>query len=139
MLDISWQELFIIAVLTIVIIGPKELPRVLRAVTVWSRKIRAMAREFQQGLDDLAREAELDELRRELKQASQIDLDRELEHTIDPDGTIRDTVREIGEPLDTAEPASERPTRTTADAPGPDASAVEAETTPDRKKIGGAS
>ena len=46
----------------VIVVGPKEIPRVLRTVTGAMRKIRGMAREFQSSIDDLAREAELDDL-----------------------------------------------------------------------------
>ena len=62
--DIGWQELFLIALVTILVVGPKEIPRVLRTVSLWVRKIRSMARDFQSGIDDLAREADLDEVSR---------------------------------------------------------------------------
>ena len=57
MLDVGWQELFLIAVITIIVVGPKEIPRVLRTVTLWVRKVKDMAREFQTSIDDIAREA----------------------------------------------------------------------------------
>ena len=67
--DIGWQELFLIALVTILVVGPKEIPRVLRTVSLWAQKIRGMAREFQSGIDDLAREADLDDFRKELAEA----------------------------------------------------------------------
>ena len=62
MFDIGWQELFILAVLAIIVIGPKDLPRTIKTVTGWLRKARSMARELQSGIDDVVREAEIDEL-----------------------------------------------------------------------------
>jgi sec-independent protein translocase protein TatB len=113
MFDIGWQELFIIGLITIVVIGPKELPRVLRTVTLWVRKIRGMAREFQDGLEELAREADVEEMRREIEASANVDLERELEGTIDPGGQIGDSVRELGETIEvnsgpSPEPASPR-------------------------------
>ena len=57
MFDIGWQELFILAVLAIIVIGPKDLPRTIKTVTGWLRKARSMARELQSGIDDVVREA----------------------------------------------------------------------------------
>lgn len=65
MFDIGWQELFILAVLAIIVVGPKDLPRAIRTVTQWIRKARAMARDLQDGLDDVVREAELEEIKKE--------------------------------------------------------------------------
>ena len=62
MFDISWSEMAIIALLALVVIGPKDLPRVLRTMGQFMRKARALSREFQSGLNDVMREAELAEL-----------------------------------------------------------------------------
>jgi sec-independent protein translocase protein TatB len=88
MLDVGWQELFIIAVITIIVVGPKEIPTVLRTVMSWVRRIKEMAREFQTGIDDIARESELSEIRRELEETANVDLEKEFENTIDPDGEL---------------------------------------------------
>ncbi len=58
MFDIGWQELFILAVLAIIVIGPKDLPHAIRAITKGIRKARSMARDLQDGMDDVIREAE---------------------------------------------------------------------------------
>ena len=65
MFDIGWQELFVLAVLAIIVIGPKDLPRAIRTVTQWIRKARGMARDLQDGLDDVVREAELDDIKKQ--------------------------------------------------------------------------
>ncbi len=65
MFDIGWQELFIVAVLAIIVVGPKDLPRAIKAITHWVRKARAMARDLQDGLDEVVREAELDDIKKE--------------------------------------------------------------------------
>lgn len=100
MFDIGWPELFIVALVTIIVVGPKELPRVLRTVTLWIRKMRTMAREFQDGIDDLAREAELDDLRKQVEQSADLDVEDELEKMIDPTGEASGAVREIGASLE---------------------------------------
>lgn len=70
MLDLGWSELLVVAVLTVLIFGPKELPTVLRTVTQFVSKLRGMARDFQRTMDDVAREAELDKLKDEVKDAT---------------------------------------------------------------------
>jgi sec-independent protein translocase protein TatB len=99
MLDIGWPELIIVALVTIIVVGPKELPRVLRTVTQIVRKVRAMANEFQSGIDDLAREAELDDLKRDIEKTASTDLAGELENQIDPTGEVTKSMREIEESL----------------------------------------
>ncbi len=95
MLDIGWQELFIVAVIAIVVIGPKELPRAVKTVAGLLRKARGMAREFQDGIDDLVREAELDDLKKEITDGSPTSIAQHIENTIDPSGDLKDAVREI--------------------------------------------
>ena len=107
MLDVGWQEIFVIAVITIIVVGPKEIPRVLRTVMLWVRKIKDMAREFQSSIDDIAREAELDDIKKQLAEAQDFDLDREMEETIDPTGEMTNTIREIAEPVDDAKSLTE--------------------------------
>ena len=95
MLDIGWPELLIVALVTIMVVGPKELPRVLRTVTQMMRKVRAMASEFQSGIDDLAREAELDDLKKDIEKVASTDIAGELENEIDPTGEVTKSMREI--------------------------------------------
>lgn len=95
MFDIGWQELFLIALITVLVVGPRELPRVLRTVVAGVRKVRGLANDFQRGIDELARETELDEMRKELERTADLDIEQELENTIDPTGELSNSVREI--------------------------------------------
>jgi sec-independent protein translocase protein TatB len=64
MLDIGWSELVIIGVVALVVVGPKELPTLLRTVGQWVGKARRMAAEFQGQLNDAIREAELEDVKK---------------------------------------------------------------------------
>lgn len=64
MLDIGWDELLLIAVVALVVIGPKDLPRVLYKVGQWVGKARGMARHMRAGFDTMVREAELEEMQK---------------------------------------------------------------------------
>src|SRR3954464_3048941 len=55
-------EIAIIAVLALIFIGPKELPKVMRTVGYWVGRVRGMARHFTAGLENMVREAELEEM-----------------------------------------------------------------------------
>ncbi|MDO8421094.1 MAG: Sec-independent protein translocase protein TatB [Parvibaculum sp.] len=66
MFDLGWSELLLVAVLAIVFIGPKDLPRVMRTLGQYVGKMKSMAREFQNSFEDLARESELEELRKQV-------------------------------------------------------------------------
>lgn len=103
MLDIGWPELFLIAVVTIIVVGPKELPRVVRTVNGVIRKIRGLASDFQSTLDDMAREADLEDIKKEIEKASQVDVADEFKSTIDPSGTL-DGAFDIGGPIDDGKP-----------------------------------
>ena len=62
MFDIAPTELLIVAIVALVVIGPKDLPRVMRTVGRWAGKARGMARHFRSGIDTMMREAELEEM-----------------------------------------------------------------------------
>ena len=84
MFDIGWSEMAIIMLLALIIIGPKDLPRVARTIGQWVRKGRALAREFQTSLEDMARETELDEVKKEIETVGRTDFKKTVENTIDP-------------------------------------------------------
>ena len=84
MFDIGWPELMVIGVLTIIVVGPKELPRVLRTVTGIIRKIRMMAGDFQNSIEDIAREADMQDIKKQLEETSKRDLNKEMEEYLDP-------------------------------------------------------
>ncbi len=65
MFDIGYSELLLIAVVALVVIGPKDLPRVMRMVGGWVGKGRAMTRHVRAGFDTMMREAELDEMQKQ--------------------------------------------------------------------------
>lgn len=65
MLDVGFQELALIAVVALIVIGPKDLPRVLRQVGQWVAKARGMARHVRSGFDTMVREAELEEMQKQ--------------------------------------------------------------------------
>src|ERR1700733_1247079 len=65
MFDIGWSEFVVIGVVALIVIGPKELPAVLRTVGQWTTKIRRMAGEFQSQFQEAMREAEMVDLKRE--------------------------------------------------------------------------
>jgi sec-independent protein translocase protein TatB len=66
MFDIAWSELFVILVVALVVVGPKDLPKLMRKIGQWTGRARTMADQFRRSFDDMARQAELDELRAEV-------------------------------------------------------------------------
>ncbi len=63
MLDLGWSEILIIAVAALIVVGPKDLPRMLRTLGQYAARAKGVAREFQRSMDEAARQADLDELR----------------------------------------------------------------------------
>lgn len=89
MFDIGWDEMALVAVVALIVIGPKDLPQVLRMCGQWVRKARELAGDFQRGVDDMVRETELDDLKKQVEKVADTNtLRREIENAIDPTGTI---------------------------------------------------
>lgn len=89
MFDIGWDEMALVAVVALIVIGPKDLPHVLRQIGRWTRKARELAGEFQRGVDDMVRESELSELKTQVEKATDPNaLRREIEKSVDPTGEI---------------------------------------------------
>ena len=68
MLDIGFPEFLLISFVLLIVVGPKDLPKVLRSITSFVKKIKSMASQFHSGIDDLANEAEISNLRKEVAQ-----------------------------------------------------------------------
>ena len=94
MFDIGGPELLVIAIIAIIVIGPRELPGAIRTITLWIRKARGLAAEFRSGLDEMVRDTELDEVKRDIESAIdpyevENSIKGDLENAIDPDGDMK--------------------------------------------------
>lgn len=89
MFDLGWSEMAVIVLVALVVIGPKDLPRVAREIGKWTAKARSMARDFQRSLDDMAREADLQDIKAELDKATSGSIGKKIESFIDPDGDLK--------------------------------------------------
>lgn len=92
MFDLGWTNLAVIAAVALVFIGPKDLPRVLRTVGLYVRQARKVAAEFRSSIEDMAREAEFDEIRKQIDAAARTDIKGAVEKMIDPAGEIASTL-----------------------------------------------
>src|SRR6202789_1902994 len=63
----SWSHILILLTVALVVVGPKDLPRLMNMAGRWVGKARGMANEFKKSFDDMARQEELDKLRTELE------------------------------------------------------------------------
>ena len=88
--DIGWVELLIIAAVAIIVVGPKDLPRLMRILGQWVGKARSLAREFQRSFDDLVRESELDDLRKEVEELRALNPIDDIKKALDPTDELRD-------------------------------------------------
>lgn len=95
MLDIGSWEFLIVIVIALIVVGPKELPGLIRTVSQWVRRARELAREFQGGLEDMAREAELDKVK------------DSLQTELDPDGVVNTIKRDIEDEIEDEWPGDE--------------------------------
>ena len=146
MFDIGWQELFILAVLAIVVIGPRDLPRAIRTVTHWIRRARVMARDLQDGLDDVVREAELEDIKKHANAMMSDELDpvnsiaRELDMADEQQEWSKavDSLKDETDP-DRSADAGEKMKLDSAESPADQALAVETtgDVVPEVKKANG--
>jgi sec-independent protein translocase protein TatB len=71
MFGVDSSELLIVALVALVVIGPKDLPRVMRVVGQWVGRARGMARHFRSGIDAMIRESELEEMEKKWREENE--------------------------------------------------------------------
>lgn len=97
MFDIGMPEMLVLAVVTLLVVGPKDLPRVIRSLAGGLAKMRRMVGEFRAGVDEFVRESELDELREAVKKTrAAVDIKGHIKKTIDPTGELQDLISPLG-------------------------------------------
>ena len=105
MFDIGWTELLVIAVVAIVVIGPKDLPRAMRGVGQWTGRVKRMAGDFQRQFNEAVREAELDDVKKEVDNLRKLNPMADLKNTItktetDLKGSLKNVDDSIAASLD---------------------------------------
>ncbi len=125
MFDVGWSEMAVIALVTLIVIGPKELPRVLRTVGQWVRKAQSLAREFQRGLDDMAREADLEDAKKLLDSGRSLANPKKMVmDTLDPTGSVEDEARDLQRAVTAEAPDGETAQDSTPQTPAEPAQAA---------------
>ncbi|MBP1856720.1 Sec-independent protein translocase protein TatB [Rhizobium herbae] len=84
MLDVGWTELVVIAIVMILVVGPKDLPPMLRAFGKMMTKMRGMANDFRQQFDEALKEADLDDVRKTLADAQKLNPAHSIREAMNP-------------------------------------------------------
>ncbi len=92
MLDVGWSELLVIAIVMIVVVGPKDLPKMLRAFGKATARMRSTANEFRQQFNEALKEAELEDVKNIIDETRKLDPRSKLTQVFDP-------IRSAGEDL----------------------------------------
>ena len=96
MFDLGWDEMAVIAVVALVVLGPKELPNALRTVMSLTKAARKLAGEFQSGVNEIVREADLEDTKKKLTELQSINkntIQRAVEKAVDPTGEIKTAMK----------------------------------------------
>ncbi len=114
MFDFAWSEIGLIVLVAVVVLGPKELPQAMRTLGRFTRQARKLAGEFQTHVNDLIREAEIDDIKKSVNQVTSVNVGSEIEKLIDP-------ANEVGPELDEAITKAQQEMRVSASETAPHA------------------
>ncbi len=89
MFDFAWSEIALIGAVALVLIGPKDMPVAIKAVTTAIKKARKMAAEFQGHVDEMVRESDLHEVRDQIREIRSMDIRGAVARAVDGDGSVR--------------------------------------------------
>lgn len=84
MFDLGWQEMLVVAIVLIVVVGPKDLPKMLRAFGRTTSQLRAMAGDFRKQFDEAMKEAELDDVKKSVESLRGLNPSREIKKHLNP-------------------------------------------------------
>jgi len=101
MFDVAPTELLLVAIVALVVIGPKDLPKAMRVVGHWVGRARGVARQFRSGFDAMVREAELEEMEKKWKAENErIMREHPAEPAVSPDHGIQSPVETVSDAAD---------------------------------------
>ena len=102
MFDLGWQEFLIIAFVLVIVVGPKDLPKVLKTFTNFLRQVRQMASEFHRSIENMADESELKDVKKSLNQIKNSNFDSLAKEHLDPTGSVGSALNEAKKSADLA-------------------------------------
>ncbi|MDY0885101.1 Sec-independent protein translocase protein TatB [Dongia soli] len=118
MFDLGWDEMAVIAVVALVVLGPKELPNALRTVSGLMKQARKLANEFQSGVHEIIREAELEDAKKAVQGLSKGTIVNAIEKHVDPDGDLKTAFKAPQDDVDQAKIADQPKLADQSDASG---------------------
>jgi sec-independent protein translocase protein TatB len=104
MFGVDSSELAVVAILALIFIGPKDLPKVMRTVGYWVGRVRGMARHFTAGLENMVREAELEEMEKKWREENERIMSLYPPDAHYPEPGQPDQMPPLAEPAEPAEP-----------------------------------
>lgn len=93
MLEVGWTEILVIAIVLIIVVGPKDLPQMLRTFGRTVTKLRAMAGDFRQQFDEALREADLDDVRKTIGDAQKLNPMNAIREAVNPLRQMGDEIK----------------------------------------------
>jgi sec-independent protein translocase protein TatB len=95
MFDLGWSELLVLGAVALVVLGPKELPNALRTISNLTKTARKLAGEFQSGVNEIVREADLEDARKVAQGISKGSISKAIEKAVDPTGDLKTTIKGV--------------------------------------------
>ena len=96
MLSFGWSEIALTVVIIIIVVGPKEIPNLLRQLGIFSKSLKKISREFKNSLNDLANEEDIKDVKKSISEISKLkdkfNINKELKEEI---STIQDTIQKV--------------------------------------------
>ena len=102
MFDLGWQEFLIIAFVLVLVVGPKDLPKVLKTITKFLRQARQMAGEFHKGLETMADQEEIRDVKNSFNEIKNTNFDSIAKTNLDPGGDVQSALNQAKASADLA-------------------------------------
>ena len=102
MFDFGWQEFLVIAFVLVLVVGPKDLPKVLKTVTKYVRNMRQMASEFHRGIEKMADEADLKDVKQSFTDIKNKNFDKTIQSHLDPENEVTKALQQAKKSADLA-------------------------------------
>ena len=102
MFDFGWQEFLVIAFVLVLVVGPKDLPKVLKTVTKYFRNMRQMASEFHRGIEKMADEADLKDVKQSFNDIKNKNFDKTIQSHLDPENEVTKALQQAKKSADLA-------------------------------------